>query len=165
MKVESKSNSGFTLIEIMIVIAIVGILAAIAIPNFISYREKAMIAQAKAELKAIQLAIQDLALDTGFFPSKDNTKNVYGKITGDIEINNLSEDAAGLMATDGKYPGWDGPYLTTTPIDPWGRNYFLDHDFEINGENHVVIGSLGPNGGEINDYDDDDKILIILVSP
>jgi prepilin-type N-terminal cleavage/methylation domain-containing protein len=165
MKVESKSNSGFTLIEIMIVIAIVGILAAIAIPNFISYRKKAMVAQAQAELKAIQLAIHDLALDTGFFPSTDDPKNVYGKITGDDEIDDLSTPAAGLMATDGSYPGWDGPYLKTTHTDPWGRNYFLDHDYEINGEDCVVIGSLGPNGGAINNYDDDDNILVILAKP
>ena len=164
MEVKSKSNSGFTLIEIMIVIAIVGILAAIAIPNFISYRKKAMIAQAQSELKGIQLAIHDLALDTGFFPSIDDPKNVYGEITGDDEIADLSVPAAGLMSTDGSYPGWNGPYLKMTPTDPWGRNYFLDHDYDINGQDYVVIGSLGPNGGSINDYDDD-NILVILVSP
>jgi type IV pilus assembly protein PilA len=50
-------QKGFTLIELMMTIAIIGILAAIAIPNFLAYREKSKIANAESELKGIELAI------------------------------------------------------------------------------------------------------------
>ena len=164
MKVESKSNSGFTLIELMIVIAVVSILAAIAIPNFISYRKKAMIAQAIAELKVIELAVQALAVDTGCWPTEDGHKNPAGVLTGSDEMEDLSVPEAGLAATDGNYPGWDGPYLQGIPKDPWGNDYFWDPDYVIDGEDHVVIGSYGPNGEGRNDYDDDD-IYLILARP
>ena len=63
MEIKLKRQEGFTLIELMITIAIIGILSAIAIPNFLSYREKSKIARAQSELKTIQMAIMDLALD------------------------------------------------------------------------------------------------------
>jgi prepilin-type N-terminal cleavage/methylation domain-containing protein len=69
MKIKPRYENGFTLMELMIVIAIIGILSAIAIPNFISYREKSKIAHAESELKTIQMAIIDLAFDTNMWPN------------------------------------------------------------------------------------------------
>jgi prepilin-type N-terminal cleavage/methylation domain-containing protein len=62
-------QKGFTLMELMITIAIISILAAIAIPNYLGYRTKAKIAKAKAELNTIESAIQALAVDTGLWPT------------------------------------------------------------------------------------------------
>jgi len=59
-----KGQKGFTLIELMIVIAIIGILAAIAIPQFVSYRVKGYNTQAKAELKSYYTACQAYVADT-----------------------------------------------------------------------------------------------------
>jgi type IV pilus assembly protein PilA len=60
---------GFTLIELMIVIAIIGILAAIAIPNFINYRKKAKIAGAATDIKNFEKGFVAYALDEGEFPN------------------------------------------------------------------------------------------------
>ncbi|MBE0585081.1 MAG: prepilin-type N-terminal cleavage/methylation domain-containing protein [Desulfofustis sp.] len=61
-------NQGFTLLELLIVIAIIGTLAAIAIPNYISYRERARYAQAIQTLRMISTVLEDYAIDNGDHP-------------------------------------------------------------------------------------------------
>ena len=73
----------------------------------------------------------------------------------------LAAGAAGLLTTNGSFPNWNGPYLPSIPLDPWGNNYFFDSDYLVNGHNRVVIGSFGPNGVGPNVYDSDDVIKII----
>jgi len=155
-------QNGFTLMELMITIAILGILAAIAIPNFLGYRTKAKISRAKLELDTIEFAIQALAIDTGLWPTAGDPKNPAGVCTGDDEIYNLRSPEAGLVATDGHYPEWSGPYIKGIPKDPWGNDYFWDPDYKIDGDDYVAIASYGPNGTGLND---DDNIYIILAAP
>lgn len=154
------NNRGFTLIELMIVIAIVAILAAIAIPNFVKYREKAKIADATAELKTIQFIMMDLALDTGLWPGGSDAGVHKAQGSGD-EYEDLSIPAMGLAATDGSYSNWRGPYYDGPFQDAWGNNYFFDEDYDLNGTTVAAIGSYGPNGAGLNQYDDDDIVLII----
>ena len=61
-----RKSRGFTLVEVMVAIGICGVLAAIAIPNYIKYRQKGFIAQATGDLKKIQRKVLDLGHDTGF---------------------------------------------------------------------------------------------------
>ena len=65
----NRNSKGFTLIELMIVIAIIGILAAVAIPNFMSARDKARRTSAKQSLGAIRKAMEMYAADHDFYPS------------------------------------------------------------------------------------------------
>jgi hypothetical protein len=66
-----------------------------------------------------------------------------------------------LVANGGGWDGWIGPYLTMVPADPWGMDYFMDEDYEIDGVDYTVIGSFGPNKVGPNLYDDDDIIIIL----
>ena len=154
---KTKHQAGFTLVELMITIAIIGILAAIAIPNFIAYREKSKIARAESELKGLEVAIMDLALDTNMWP----TGNPAGNSANGDQVWNLNDPAAGLVANGGGWDGWIGPYLTEIPTDSWGMNYFMDEDYEIDGVDYTVIGSFGPNKVGPNVYDADDIIIIL----
>ena len=151
-----KNQDGFTLVELMVCIAIIGILSAIAIPNYIRYRERGLIAKAQSELKNLEKAVTMLGIDTGRWPNKDPIDNV-----DTLEVEDLNLDIAGIAATDGSYPDWMGPYMGKVPQDPWGNNYFFDPDYEIDGLDYVVIGSYGPNGEGLNDYDADDVIVVL----
>jgi general secretion pathway protein G len=151
-----KIEKGFTLIELMTVISVIAILAVIAIPHYLAYKDKAKVAAATADLKAIQLAIEVLATDTNRWPGPNDVG-----VTADQEVWDLNAGIAGLVSTNGAFPNWDGPYLESVPTDPWGNNYFFDPDYRIDGEDFVVVGSFGPNGVGPNTYDADDVRLLI----
>ena len=138
----------------MIVIAIIAILAAIAIPQFSAYREKAKVADATSDLKEIQLVIELLASDTEKWPGP----NEVGE-TANQEVWDLNAANAGLVTTNGAFPGWKGPYIASVPKDPWGNNYFFDPDYKISGVDYAVVGSFGPNGVGPNQYDSDNVIV------
>jgi prepilin-type N-terminal cleavage/methylation domain-containing protein len=158
MKTPADSR-GFTLVELMIVIAIIGILAAIALIVSSSYHTRAKVAEATSDLDMIYKAMVLLESDTGLWPGHQTVSQINKG--GGNEVWNLSVGAAGLVSTDGGFPGWDGPYLPSVPKDPWGKDYFLDTDYQISGVDKIVLGSFGPNKVGQNLYDDDDVIKII----
>jgi len=160
-------RQGFTLIELLVVIAIIGILSSVVLTSLNSTREKARIAKAKGDIKNIKTAISQLEIDTEQWPGHETIGSTCSSNCGANEFcddgcaNGISDGEAGIMATDGSFPDWDGPYMTRMPLDPWGNEYFFDSDYDIGGVDKTVIGSYGPNGQGLNDYDGDDIIGII----
>jgi len=156
MALRSKPSRGYTLLELFVVIAVIGILFAAAIPLYERYREKARGVLAYRDLTEIRHGIELLANDTEKWPGPHDV----GKIA-DEEVWDLNAANAGLVATNGGFPNWDGPYMQSVPKDPWGSDYFFDLDYRIDGKDFAVVGSFGPNKVGKNLYDSDDIILIL----
>jgi type II secretion system protein G len=144
------------LVELIVAVGIIGILAAIAVPAFLNYRDKAKIAVAKEDLRTIATAIEALANDTEKWPGPNNVGT-----TANTEVWDLATANAGLVMANGSFPNWKGPYLKSVSKDPWGMNYFFDPDYNIKGTNYAVVGSFGPNKVGQNLYDSDDIVMIL----
>ena len=159
MRLRPKYSMGFTLIELIVCLSIISALTGISIPTYKSYSTKAKRAQALADLKDIQYAMELLVMDTDTWPGPSGAGEIDPG--GANEVWDLSLPQAGLVATNGGFPGWNGPYMNSMPKDPWGSDYFFDSDYRINGEDFAVIGSFGPNKVGPNQYDSDDVIIVL----
>jgi len=96
---------GFTLIELMLVVIIIGALVAMVVPRFAGRGEQAKEAAAKADIQAnIATALKLYELDNGNFPTTEEGLNA-------------------LLVKPSSSSNWRGPYLEKKPIDPWGREY------------------------------------------
>ncbi|MFC1807266.1 type II secretion system major pseudopilin GspG [Candidatus Omnitrophota bacterium] len=126
-----KPISGFTLIELMLVVIIIGALVAMVMPRLTGRSEQARVATAKADIQAnIATALKLYELDNGGFP-------------------NTSEGLGALLNRSTSARNWNGPYLERTPLDPWGRKY----QYKSPGEHRkdYDLYSLGKDGVESDD--------------
>lgn len=99
------SPRGFTLIELMLVVIIIGALVAMVMPRLTGRTEQARAATAEADIRAnIATALKLYELDNGIFPTTEEGLNA-------------------LLNKPGSSRKWNGPYLEKQPIDPWGREY------------------------------------------
>jgi len=151
-----RRRAGFTLVEILIVAAIIGLLSAIAIASMARIRRITRENICLNDLRVIGDAIDLLAFETGMWPGGHTPGEV-----ADVEVWDLSAPRAGLVATDGRFPDWKGPYLRRVPRDPWGNHYFFDPDYFIGGDVYPVMGSFGPDGIGRNRYNADDIYVIM----
>jgi general secretion pathway protein G len=118
-------QGGFTLLELMVVMVIIGLLAAYVAPRYFSQVGKSEVKLARAQIDALEKALDQYRADTGRYPSTE-------------------QGLAALMTRVGNEPRWDGPYLKRgLPADPWGRAYLYKQPGE-HGE--VDLWSLGRDG-------------------
>lgn len=127
------AQRGFTIIEVLVVVVILGILAGLLVPRIMDAPEKARVVEAKTNINVIMGALKMYRLDNGVYPSADQGLMALVKKpeTGDIPRN------------------WKGGgYLDRLPKDPWNRDYqYLNPG--IQGEVDIVsLGADGQPGGE-----------------
>jgi len=117
-----QAQAGFTLIEILLVVVIIGILAAVAVPKFSGRIGQSKMSAAKASMQSISLALDMYEIDHGNYPSS---------------LNDL---------VSGSGSDWHGPYLKQgLPKDPWGNAFIYSAQ-----QNSFSLKSSGPpNGSEI----------------
>ncbi|HEX9190904.1 MAG TPA: type II secretion system major pseudopilin GspG [Candidatus Deferrimicrobiaceae bacterium] len=133
-----RDRAGFTLIEIMVVIVILGLLAALVVPKLIGRTEEAKKTQSRVQIKSIEQALELFKLDNGFFPTTDQGLEALVRLP----------DAGRVPKNYRK-----GGYLDRVPKDPWGNAYVYlspgSHgDYDISS-----YGADGTAGGEGEDAD------------
>jgi general secretion pathway protein G len=132
MKREDRKRAGaagFTLIEILLVVVIIGILAAVAIPKLGGRVGQAKESKAKADVNSIGLALRMYEVDNGNYPSS----------------------LQGLVTQSGGGGTWRGPYLEQgIPKDPWGNDYVYQYPGSRNPHSYD-LKSLGPDGTDSGD--------------
>jgi len=131
----SKVNraAGFTLIEILVVMAIIGMLAVMVAPNVFRQQAGAQRDAAMSQISALGAALDAYRLDVGSYP----------------------DDLEGLIENIDDRAAWNGPYLRRDiPLDPWGNSYVYESD----GGDYSLL-SYGPDGEEGGSDDDADISL------
>lgn len=128
-----KQMSGFTLIEIMVVIVILGILAAVVVPRIMDNPDKARTIKAKQDVRSLEGALELYRLDNFNYPSTDQGLEAL-----------VSEPSGTPEARNWK----TGGYMKRLPKDPWGNEYqYMSPG--VNGEVDIfTFGADGDEGGE-----------------
>ncbi|MEZ5474706.1 MAG: type II secretion system major pseudopilin GspG [Steroidobacteraceae bacterium] len=123
-------SRGFTLIEIMVVVIIIGLLAAVIVPQFMGRVDDARVAKARQDIQAMETALTMFRLDNFKYPTTDQGLEALAKNPGDPTIRNWRE----------------GGYLKRVNKDPWGNDYHYVYPGTHGGE--VDIYSLGADAQE-----------------
>jgi len=126
----AKNARGFTIIELLIVMAILGMLAVMVAPNLFNQADGARRDAAMSQISAIASALDTHRLDVGSYP----------------------DDLQGLMENTTGRSSWNGPYLNNdVPRDPWG----FEFQYSVDGNTYTLMsyGADGRAGGEDNDAD------------
>ena len=126
--------AAFTLVELLLVVVILGVLAAIVLPKFAGRTEQARNAAATTQINTFGTALDAFEVDIGYYPKGRN---------------GLQD----LVVTPRDAQNWKGPYLKSdVPVDPWGNAYFYECPGRHNASGYD-ISSAGPDGKE-NTEDD-----------
>jgi general secretion pathway protein G len=131
----ARTAQGFTLLELLVVMVIIGLLAGFVAPRYFAQVGKSQVKVARAQIDALDKALDQFRLDVGRYPTSE-------------------EGLAALNAVPGSEPNWAGPYLKKgVPADPWGHAYVYQQpgthgDFDL-----MSYGRDGRPGGTGEDAD------------
>jgi general secretion pathway protein G len=130
-----KNEKGFTLVELIVVVIIIGLLAGLVLPQFIKQEEKATAKAARAQIELLGTALDTFRLDVGRYPT-------------------TQEGLQALTQKPGGAERWDGPYLKKdVPNDPWGKPYIYKSPGDHGPYDIVSYGADGVPGGEATNRD------------
>ena len=125
--------AGFTLIELMVVIVILGVLAGLVLPRIVDQPDKARVVKAKMQIESLSMGLKQYKLDNGFYPSTEQGLRAL-------------KEKPSIGRVPQNYPAKG--YLDSVPKDPWGRDYVYicpgEHgDFDL-----ISLGADREEGGE-----------------
>jgi len=121
-----QAEAGFTLVEMLVVIAIIGLVVGLVGPRVLNYLSESKVKAAKIQIESFSAALDLYYLDNGAYPA-------------------ANEGLTALVDRPGAAPAWNGPYLKTgsVPVDPWGHPYV----YKVPGEHAPYeIDSYGSGG-------------------
>ncbi|MCR9191856.1 MAG: type II secretion system major pseudopilin GspG [Gammaproteobacteria bacterium] len=125
------AQRGFSLIEIMVVVVILGILAALVVPKIVNRPDEARIVKARQDVLAVQNALELYKLDNGFYPSTDQGLKAL-----------VEKPSSSPIPQDWK------AYLKKVPKDPWGSDYIYLNPGQHGDIDIYTNGADGQPGGE-----------------
>ena len=130
LHVRWRGEGGFTLIEILVVIAIIALIMSIVGPRVLNYLSESKVKAAKIQIQSFSSALDLFDLDTGRYPTS-------------------AEGLKALVQSPGTIPSWNGPYLKggVVPNDPWGKAYAYRSPGEHGAYDILSYGSDGQQGG------------------
>lgn len=125
-----RGERGFTLVEILVVITIIGLIMALVAPRVLNYLSEAKVKAAKIQIESLSSTLDLYYLDTGRYPSS-------------------GEGLEALVQRPAGVEGWNGPYLkgAFVPKDPWGHAYVYRMPGEHGAYDIVSYGADGQQGG------------------
>jgi general secretion pathway protein G len=125
-----RGEDGFTLVEILVVITIIGMIVALVGPRVLNYLGESKVKTAKIQIQSFSSALDLFYLDAGRYPSS-------------------AEGLTALVQPGGGIAAWNGPYLKggAVPTDPWGKPYVYKSPGEHGAYDVVSYGADGREGG------------------
>lgn len=139
-QINSEARSGFTLIELIVVLIVIGLLAGLVAPQILGRVSDARITTAKAQVELLGVALENYHLDNGIYPSTAQ-----------------GLEALRTRPSGSPLPGnWRGPYIKKpVPLDPWGKPYIYKSpgDQDRAGFDLETLGRDGKVGGDGEDKD------------
>ena len=129
-RLSSRSMRGFTLLELLVVMVIIGLLAGYVGPKYFSQIGKSEVKATRAQIDGLGKAIDQFRLDVGRYPTTE-------------------EGLKSLLVRPSNLTKWDGPYLSkNVPLDPWGNPYLYKSPGEHGEYDLLSYGKDGQPGGE-----------------
>ena len=130
VRLRGGDQSGFTLVEMLVVITIIGLIMGLVGPRVLNYLSESKVKSARIQIQSFASALDLFYLDAGRYPSS-------------------AEGLAALVRPTGGVAAWNGPYLkgSSVPNDPWGRPYLYRSPGEHGAYDVISYGADGQEGG------------------